>query len=173
MAEFNWRLPVATAAGACALLCLLFVIGPDADLLYIFLLAPLALLAFLALLIIGAVRKSGHQSLSVLTTIVVLISVSLMLLRNEREIRPWLRWHLLAHHFKAKVLAQGIPSNNEFRHVEWDGWGVFRSEIGLHTSYSIQKTRSSKRLRLTPPAESVESHATWTRLTGLRVIGIP
>lgn len=76
MADWGWRLPIGVAAGASLLLCLLFIIGPDADLVYVFLVAPLSLLAGLVLLIHAAVRRRGRQSLSILITLIALIAIS-------------------------------------------------------------------------------------------------
>ena len=59
MADWGYRLPIGVAAGVSLLLCLLFTISPDADLVYVFLVTPLALLACLVLLVNAAVRRRG------------------------------------------------------------------------------------------------------------------
>src|SRR6185437_6020225 len=141
MADWGYRLPIGVAAGVSLLLCLLFIISPDADLVYVFLVAPLALLACLVLLVNAAVRRRGRQSLSIFTALVALIAISGAFLKNEREIRPWLRWQLHSGHFKTQVLTQNPPANNELKHVEWDGWGG--APVGDWTAYVVFDPKDS------------------------------
>ena len=121
--EFNWRLPIHTIAATSALLLLLFLWSPDADSLYIFIVAPIACLVWLGLIIASAVRRKFQRSLGMLLTLILFSLVSGTLLANEAALRPRLRWLLFARYFKAQVISQPIPANGELKHVEWDGWG--------------------------------------------------
>ena len=49
--------------------------------------------------------------------------VQTVLLTNYMLVRDHVRWVLLSGAYQAKVLAQSAPANQEFKHVEWDGWG--------------------------------------------------
>jgi hypothetical protein len=47
--------------------------------------------------------------------------VPILLLSNYSLVRDHARWFFLSGGYKAKVLAQA--PNEQFKHVEWDGWG--------------------------------------------------
>ncbi len=133
--EFNWRLPIYAVGGGSVLLLLLFVYSVDADLLYIFIVGPIACFVWLILLIASAIRKELRRSLSMLLTLTLFLLVSAALLKNEGSFRPTLRWLLFSRQFKTQVLAQPVPANGELKHVEWDGWGG--APVGDWTAYVV------------------------------------
>ena len=70
-----------------------------------------------------------------LITLVTFVFLSAALLKNERTLRPWLRWFLWSSTFKAEVLAKPIPTNAELKHLEWDSWGG--APVGDWTTYVV------------------------------------
>jgi hypothetical protein len=133
--QFNWWLPIHTIAATGVLLLLLFLWSPDADLLYIFIVAPIACLVWLGLIIASAVRRKFRRSLGMLLTLTLFLLVSGTLLTNEAALRSRLRWFLLARYYKGQVISQPIPANGELKHVEWDGWGG--APVGDWTAYVV------------------------------------
>jgi len=121
--HFSWRPPLYVVAGVSIVLLSLFVIGADAALLYVFIIAPMICLICVILLVAATIRKRPRQCLSMLLTIVVFLAGSGLLIKNQRTLRPTLRWLLWSHRYKAEVLAQAAPANGELKHIEWDGRG--------------------------------------------------
>jgi hypothetical protein len=109
--------------------------GPAAPFLYVLLIAPIVCWSCLALLAAAILRKKLRQSFSILSMLVAFLAASGVLFMNSRTIRPTLRWLLWAHRYKAEVLAQATPTNGEFKHVEWDGWGG--TPVGDWTAYVV------------------------------------
>lgn len=133
MYRFAWRLPLCAAASAVVVMLLLFVYGSDFGLFFIFFIVPTLCLAFLALLVVVAVRRTG-RALSWLLAAVVFLVVSGVMLTTRDVVRPSLRWLLWSHRIKAQVLAQPA-SDEEFKHVEWDSWGG--PPVGDRTAYVV------------------------------------
>lgn len=102
--------------------------SPDGTLLYILLIAVVALLAY-------AIRKRPRRSLTMLLTLVAFVAISGILLKNAATLRPSLRWMLWSQRFKTEVLAQPTPVKGELRHIEWDGWGG--APVGDWTAYIV------------------------------------
>jgi hypothetical protein len=80
----------------------------------------IALVSALLLFVFG-ISKKGRQRLIALLVVVVYVFVPILLLSNYSLVRDHARWFLLSGGYKAKVLAQ--PSNEQLKHIEWDGWG--------------------------------------------------
>jgi hypothetical protein len=90
----SWRLPLFVAAGAALVQVSLMVYSPYGDLLYIFLIAPIICLIYLALLVIAGLRKRQRQCLRLLSTLLALLAVSGALHINRNTLRTSLRWRL-------------------------------------------------------------------------------
>ena len=133
--RFSWRLPLCVVAGTCTVLLLLMLYGPDAPILYVLFIAPIVCLTCLALLAAAILRKKLYRSLSILLMLVAFLAASGALFINRGTLRPALRWLLWAHRYKAEVLAQVTPTNGQFKHVEWDGWGG--TPVGDWTVYIV------------------------------------
>jgi len=133
--RFSWRLPLCVVVGGSIVLLSLMVYGPDAPLLYVFLIAPIICLICLVLLVAAVIRKKTRQSLSMLLTLVAFLAASGALIKNHGTLRPSLRWLLWSRGYKAEVLAQPAPANGELRHIEWDGWGG--TPVGDWTAYVV------------------------------------
>lgn len=82
----------------------------------------IALVSALAL-VVRAVIKRGKQRLFTLTVLAVYLFASFLLLTHHSLVRDHVRWFFLSGGYKARVLAQPTPTNEEFRHDEWDVWG--------------------------------------------------
>lgn len=70
-------------------------------------------------------RKRTVRAVS-LAVFFILILAALVVLRpvfgNPRPIN-YARWMFWSGSYKAQVLAQPDSTNNELKHIEWDGWG--------------------------------------------------
>lgn len=118
--RFNWWLPFIAAVGAIILFVPIMIYDFDIDeMLYIFIALPIISVIFLVV----AILKKGLHRLTVLSMLIVYIAVSLSLFKYSNELRWTTRWTLWSKDYKANVLAQPNPTNEELKHIEWDGWG--------------------------------------------------
>ena len=80
-----------------------------------------------------------HWRPSVLAILVIFCAASWVLFegytRHYPAIRPAVRWMLWSKTYKAEVLAQPPPANRQYRHLEWDSWGINTS--GTTTVYLV------------------------------------
>ena len=72
---------------------------------------------------VQAVRSKGRRRIATFLASAAYLFVQTLLLTNYMLVRDHVRWVLLSGAYQAKVLAQPAPAIQEFRHVEWDGWG--------------------------------------------------
>lgn len=79
--------------------------------------------------------KRTRQCISVLLALVGFAAVSGALKRNEQTLRPSLRWFVWSRQYKAEVLAQADPANQEFKHVIWKTWGF--AQTGFNVTYVV------------------------------------
>jgi hypothetical protein len=68
-------------------------------------------------------QRKGRRRLIVVATLFSYWLISALIFRHFSEVRDVSRWLFQAKAYKAKVLALPVPSNGDFRHVEWEGWG--------------------------------------------------
>jgi hypothetical protein len=94
-----------TLAASVAFLSLLLW-NSGGDLLYILFVAPVVVLICIVLFIVSAIRGNRRLVLSTSLALVGFIAVSGVLLKNERALRPWLRWLLWSRRYKAQLFAQ-------------------------------------------------------------------
>jgi hypothetical protein len=125
---FNWRLPLWSVLVACAILISIAVCQTDTALfLYLFAIGPLLILGSILLLFYLAIGKGRQSRLtpSVALGVVWIVSICFFELHVHYPfaVRTPARWLLSAHKYKDEVLAQQVPTNGEFKHVEWDSWG--------------------------------------------------
>jgi hypothetical protein len=76
--------------------------------------------SFVLMFIFGLLMR-GRGRLAALLISVAYLFVPLLLLSNYSLVRDHVRWILLSHDYKTKIIAQS--SNQVLRHIEWDGWG--------------------------------------------------
>jgi hypothetical protein len=122
--RFNWRLPL--YAAACALIIFLPISLYSSQwgaFLYLLGVIPIVSLALLVIGIVLAIRREPRRALAIVAALFVFWGMSWVLLRNELTMRSEVRWLWNSKTYKAQVLAQRVPSNGDFRHIEWDGWG--------------------------------------------------
>jgi len=122
------------AIAAIVVMLLLFVYGSDPALDYLFFIVPTVCLTILVLLLV-VISKRTRQSLSMLLAVVVFLFAAGAMLKTQEELRPSLRWGLWSRRLKAQVLAQPSASNEELKHIEWDGWGG--TPVGDWTAYIV------------------------------------
>ena len=105
---------------------------------FLYLLVVVPIVSFVLLLTI-AIRK--RQRLSTFLMLLAYLSVTGALHLSSHELRPSLRWLLWSPRFKAEVMTQPAPGNQEFRHIEWDGWGA--APVGDWTAYLVFDPKDS------------------------------
>jgi hypothetical protein len=108
-----WLLPVCTILGA----LLLFSFG-SADVAVILYVCAIAIVGLI--LLSDAIVSRRRQPVWAL---IFFLAVSAAILKNYSAVRDDCRWLVWSHSYKPRVLAQRDSVANEFKHVEWDGWG--------------------------------------------------
>ncbi len=122
--RFSWWLPLVAAIGGFVLFVPIMIYGIDiVEMFYIFAVVPIVSLILLIFAIVSASRKKLLRSLSILSMLCIYCAVSWLLFKNSHELHTRSRWDLKSREYKAEVLEQQNPSNGEFKHIEWDGWG--------------------------------------------------
>jgi len=116
---FNWRLPFCGVMGAIVVLLPKTIFGNDVGT-YLTSLLVGAIVALVLLIVI--VRSIRRQTMSALLMIVVFLAFCWLLFWVSDDVHTTGRWFFQAKRYKAEVLAQQ-GTNNELKHVEWDGWG--------------------------------------------------
>jgi len=127
VARFNWRARLSTALAGLVLFVGIEICPADvALLLYIFIVA-IQLLSSSVLLVCAAIGKNRRRYLQQLSTLTIVLVVAVGVFIFGRmypfAIRSEARWLAGPQHYKALVLAQPSPPNNELKHIEWDGSG--------------------------------------------------
>ena len=133
-----WWLPLFIVLGGGITLALLMTHGIDrmaGQILYVRFIQPGVLLGCLLWMVVTAIRKRARQCISVLLSVIGFVAVSGVLQRNEPTLRPSLRWFLWSREYKAEVLTQPDPANQEFKHVIWDTWGFVQT--GFNVTYLV------------------------------------
>jgi hypothetical protein len=135
-----WWLSLFVVLGAGVTLVLLMTHGIDrlaGQLLFFRFIAPGVFFICLLWMLVASIRKRTRQCISVLLALVGFAAVSGALQRNEQPLRPSLRWFLWSRQYKAEVLAQPDPANQEFKHLIWDTWGGGFVETGFNITYLV------------------------------------
>jgi hypothetical protein len=133
-ARFDWVPLSCVVAGACIVSASLMAYSAYGAFLYLLFSVPIVFTC-LVLLVSSAARKRPRQCLSLLLTLVVFLGGSWVLLKNEDNLRPSIRWLLWSRRFKAEVLAQPAPTNGELRHMEWEATGF--AGVANNTAYLV------------------------------------
>ena len=133
-----WWLPLSVVVGAGITLLSLMIHGTDrvhGTIMYFRIIVPGVFLVCFLWLLVAFLRKRKRQCISVLLALLGFAAISGALQRNEPTLRPSLRWFLWSRQYKAEVLAQPDPSNQEFKHVVWDTWGF--AQTGFYLTYVV------------------------------------
>lgn len=120
----NWQLPLYGALAAILVLFPKIVFGNAVGTFLITML--LGAFVCVALLIV-AVLKIRHQTISSLLMLVVFCGVCWALLRVSDDVRTVCRWTIRKNAYKAEVLAQPSSTDGSLKHTEWDAWGFVGS----------------------------------------------
>jgi membrane-anchored glycerophosphoryl diester phosphodiesterase (GDPDase) len=136
----NWRHSLYTAVGALLVFFLLVMWNADAVILYLLVVIPVTSI----FLIIYVTDAKGRNRLFALSTLAVFGALSWILVHHSFEIRATGRWLLLSRIYKARVLTQPDPSNGEFKHIEWDGWGFIFAETNVYLVFDSNNVLSQE-----------------------------
>jgi cell division protein FtsW (lipid II flippase) len=74
------------------------------------------------LLLILAVADKGRRRFATLA-LALYMFVPVLLLTHYSLTRDHVRWFLLSRAYTAEILAQPVPTSQQFKHAAWDGWG--------------------------------------------------
>lgn len=144
---------------------LLFLFSDDPVIYFVFIVLPCAAFLSLFFFMLLFYPDTRHRAAALLLLIAVLLVTGLVTLRFQSTLRPALRWAFFAHKYKAQVMAKPLQPADQFRHIEWDGWGG--APVGDWTAYVVfDPTDSLKRVasRKTPgnipgiPCDVLEVH---------------
>ena len=121
-AESRWLdlRPHLSALLAAIVVFLPLLIVSNLDVLYLFIVAPILLIFGFCVLIYAAVRRNPRVALA----LAVFWTASALLFVYPSEVRSPIKWLLWSSEYKKRVPAQPNPSNSDFKHIEWDGWGL-------------------------------------------------
>jgi hypothetical protein len=127
VARSSWRVRLYTALAGLVLFVGIEICPADmALLLYIFVIAIL-LLSSIVLLVCAAIGRNRRRYLQQLSTLTILLVIAVGVFifswMYPFAIRSEARWLISSQNYKALVLAQPSPPNNELKHIEWDGSG--------------------------------------------------
>ncbi len=170
-ARSKWWLPFFAALGALIIGLSILISGAFdlIGLIYVYLGVPLASLLFAVYVFVVARRKRQWPGLPILLILPVFWAVTWMLFANDFDVRNAARWILEAKSYKAAVMSQPATSNDELRHVEWDGWGWAGMDTTVYLVYDPAdslavpaKNHSSGKFRgipcEVPRVQRLESH---------------
>lgn len=154
----TWRLPLFTVLIA---LIAFAVGGRDLVFPYIFVGAVISML-----LLNDMIRKKRS---GLVLTLVIYWAVSAVLVANVTTFRNAVRWLVWSQHYKAAVLAQPEPAKEDFKHIEFDGWGMFAQNTVVYlvfdpTDSLLRAERSHQPGKFNgipcevPPVHRLESH---------------
>ena len=136
--RFDRRLPLWAASATLILFWVTQFLDEDLSLA----LSALAIVLFSFYLIVFALL-SKKRRLSLFAMLAAMWIVSAISLFHYGAHRDFMRWIVLSHHYKAKVLAQRSLPKGELAHVEWDGWGMFSMDTTVYAVYDPSDTLSA------------------------------
>jgi hypothetical protein len=119
-AELNWRRLLVFSAAA-LIVFLLSIALADRDLSFI-LSIPFAIFIGPVVLFRALGWKMRLTRWRLLALVVYWVTV-VGVVTNYSATRDAARWMVRSHWAKSEILAQPLPANGEFKHIEWDGWG--------------------------------------------------
>lgn len=122
-----WWLPSCVVAIAGSVLVSFITYDANASILFVFLIAPVVCFVCFLFLLSALIRKRPRLSFTVILTLLGFIAMSWGLLKSEGSLRPFFRWALWSHRYKAELMAEPNPSPGELKHVVWDSWGIVPS----------------------------------------------
>lgn len=121
----------AAALAACAGFVPVAVFGSAfAELLYLYLLLPLALGSAL---LVGVVLEKRH-AVSILTAVVVFAAVTWFLFNSTDAVQNTARWSLYRGTYQQRVLAEE-PQAGQMKHTVWSAWGLADSKTVVYLVY--------------------------------------
>jgi hypothetical protein len=126
-ARSSWRARLYTALSGLALFVGIEICPAEVALLLYILIVAILLLSSGILLVCAAISKNRGRYLQQLLTLTIFLAVAVGVFIFGRmypfAIRSEARWLAGSGEYKALVLAQPSPPNNELKHIEWDGSG--------------------------------------------------
>jgi hypothetical protein len=146
--KLNWLTPACAVIGALILFTVIAACQPDTSLLlFWFVAAPLLIAISIGLLIYVSARKSRGKRLRVLSTLAIVWALAVAIfiydLKHPSAIRSAARWRVWSHNYKSQVLAQPNSNDGEFKHIEWDGWGMAGMDTSVFLVYDPEDKLST------------------------------
>jgi hypothetical protein len=120
--RFNWWLLLYAALGSFTVF-IPVAIWTSEGIVYLLFVVPIISLLLGVFFWKAAMDKHHRRGLSILSMLVIYWVLSFAFLKNYPAIRNAARWSLWSHRYRAEVLAQPDPASEQFKHIDWDGWG--------------------------------------------------
>jgi hypothetical protein len=139
--RFNWMLPSFAALVVVVVYLSMALWAEDAEFFVsTLLIAPALTLVSIASIVYALiVRKSRHKRLTLLFTVAALWLACIFMFffdaKYDIAIRTASRWLIWSRNYKTEVTAQWPSRNGEFKHIEWDSWGLVPA--GFTTAYLV------------------------------------
>lgn len=121
--SINWGLCLCGVAGTIIVDLSLMVYSANAVFLFLFFVLPVIWVGCVLWLVLAFRRKPRSHSWQLFGAAFVSVALSFVLFHGQDVIRPALRWMIWAQQFKAELLAQPAPGNEELRHMVWEETG--------------------------------------------------
>ena len=119
---FSWRL-LLYATLVTIVICLVDAFLESDALLYLFLVIPIVSLSLLSWLLAAAIAREPRSCITIVAMLTVYWALSFGFVKNYYTIRNAARWSVWSRRYKADVLAQASSGTEQFKHIDWDGWG--------------------------------------------------
>jgi len=139
--RFNWMLPSCAVLVVVAVYVSMALWAEDAEFFAsVLLIGPALILVSIALIVYALIVHKGHQKrLTLLSTVAALWLASILMFFFDAKyglaIRTATRWLIWSRDYKAEVTAQSPSRNGDFKHIEWDSWGLVPA--GFTTVYLV------------------------------------
>ncbi|HYB90730.1 MAG TPA: hypothetical protein VEC38_06780 [Candidatus Binataceae bacterium] len=122
--RFRWRrLLLYVVAGNLILFAPAAFLEPDLWLLAYLAAVLIISLIWIGLLVKNAIARRTRRWVPTLSMLLLGWTISAVLVTNQSGIRNVVRWVVFSKYYKARVLAEAVPTEGELKHTEWDGWG--------------------------------------------------
>ena len=141
--SFNWWLPLCVGFIALFISILIAVCQADTALLLSLIFGVILIVFSIALLVYTAFAKGRQKWLTLLAALATVWGVSALVFVNQGQIRTKARWLVWSRNYKDRVLVQKAPTNGEFQHVQWDGWGWGGEDTAVYLVFDPRDSLSS------------------------------
>lgn len=128
-ARFHWGAPLYAGLAGLALFVAIEICPVNTAVLLYILAVPILIMSSVVLLICATIDKNRRRYLTPFLTLMTFLAagvgVFIFGIKYPLAIRSAARWLIWSKDYETLVLTQPSQPNGEFKHIEWDGWGMF------------------------------------------------